>query len=126
MADLELLLQKKLPALNRDYIRGLNRDLSKHNLDDLFGRNVIAVQQKMLDELKQEQVAAEYSREQLQTAIRAVSEAFVAAALKHNRSSCAMSNFPDQHNPSTDYIGDVLTRCERQFDAALNALFAGH
>ncbi|WP_018412881.1 flavin monoamine oxidase family protein [Methyloversatilis thermotolerans] len=33
------------------------------------------------------------------------SETLIETAVQHNRTSCALSNFPDEHQPSDDYLG---------------------
>lgn len=35
------------------------------------------------------------------------SETLIETAVQHNRTSCALSNFPDEHQPSADYLGHI-------------------
>lgn len=116
---LDALLQQKLTLLKREYPRALNRDLAKHQSQYLFSRNVIGLQKKLLSELETELSTLECASEDLKSKLLNQAEAFVQSALTHNRSSCAISNFPDEHHPSTQYIGDVLAQCETLFDEFL-------
>ena len=122
MLELDILLQKKLPALNREYIRGLNRDLAKQNSRNLLGRNVLAAQRQLLADLKREIPDSDYCPDQLRVVLSKQAQAFVESALKHNRSSCAISNFPEERSPSPVYIGDVLAQCEALFKKFVSRL----
>lgn len=101
--------QAELNALLRIYTRGVNRDLAKHQLADLFGRNVLAAHDAMFEQAELELNKLGYLHE--------LSTALVSAALKHNRSSCALSNFPQEHHPSPDYVQNVLIQVEQLFTA---------
>lgn len=51
------------------------------------------------------------------------SDALLDEALQHNRTSCAMSNFPDEHAPSADYVVRIrsdLASAWRAFALSLN------
>ncbi|HEY9191509.1 MAG TPA: hypothetical protein VIO81_01410, partial [Methyloversatilis sp.] len=57
------------------------------------------------------------------------SDALIAAAVAHNATSCAISNFPDEHRPAADYqrqIRHELALAWRSFALSVNdALLAG-
>lgn len=116
MPELDILLQKKLNILKREYPRALNRDLAQHQSQQLFSRNVVALQEKLLKELEKELPKFEYADHELKPKLMNQVEAFIQSALTHNRSSCAISNFPEEHNPAAEYIGEVLVHCESMLD----------
>ena len=57
------------------------------------------------------------------------SDALIAAAVAHNATSCAISNFPDEHRPAADYLRQIrheLALAWRDFALSVNgALLAG-
>lgn len=116
MPELSDVMRSKLTVMNREYVRGVNRDLAKQNWQQLFSRNVVTVQQNLLKDLGQELSDAGCTGEKIKPDLMALLESFVQEALKHNRSSCAVSNFPDEHQPSSVYIGEVLAQCESLLD----------
>ena len=122
MDNLESILEKKLVQLKREYPRALNRDLAKHHIDQLFARNVIHLQQQIFSELKQELALNSINKTLLSDALKQQIETFIQIALKHNRSSCAISNFVDEHNPSRAYIGDVFMQCQHLLKRFLDEL----
>ncbi|MBC7208843.1 MAG: hypothetical protein H5U27_20390, partial [Methyloversatilis sp.] len=53
------------------------------------------------------------------------SDGLVGDALQHNRTSCALSNFPDEHAPSPDYVARIrvdLALAWRAFAQSLNQM----
>lgn len=121
MPELNDVLRSKLIVMNREYVRGINRDLAKQNSQQLFSRNVVAVQQSFLSQLGSD--LGDVPAETLKLDLVNLQEIFVQEALKHNRSSCAVSNFPDEHRPSAVYIGDVLAQCEALLDEFLKVRY---
>ena len=121
MPELNDVLRSKLIVMNREYVRGINRDLAKQNSQQLFSRNVVAVQQSFLSQLGSD--LGDVPAETLKLDLVSLQEIFVQEALKHNRSSCAVSNFPDEYRPSAVYIGDVLAQCEALLDEFLKVRY---
>ena len=121
MPELNDVLRSKLIVMNREYVRGINRDLAKQNSQQLFSRNVVAVQQSFLSQLGSD--LGDVPAETLKLDLVNLQEIFIQEALKHNRSSCAVSNFPDEHRPSAVYIGDVLAQCEALLDEFLKVRY---
>ena len=121
MPELNDVLRSKLIVMNREYVRGINRDLAKQNSQQLFSRNVVAVQQSFLSQLGSD--LGDVTAETLKLDLVNLQEIFIQEALKHNRSSCAVSNFPDEHRPSAVYIGDVLAQCEALLDEFLKVRY---
>lgn len=99
-------LKQELTIANRTYIRALNKDLALQNHTGMFLRNVVAVHQQLLDNLKPLQP-------DLDTKL-AVTDLFIQQALQHNRTSCAISNFPDEHQPPQQAIIEAIASCQNQ------------
>lgn len=109
------------PGMKREYDRGVNRDLSQQHWHELFKRNVTTVlKQIYADSLTQlqlipfkplgmeiDQELHELTFEILKPLEGLVDELLQYAIQKH-RTSCALSNFPSEHNPSREYIDDVV------------------
>lgn len=109
------------PVIKRQYDRNVNRDLSQQNAENLFKRNIDAVlQQTYEDSLKQlrqmsfdtHDVSAETGVSSLTSNVlgtfNGVIEELFQYALHKHRTSCALSNFPDEHNPSQEYLAVVI------------------
>ncbi len=118
-------------ALKRDYDRSINRDLSRQNWPDLLLRNVTA-QLQLGYQLTLQQLPAiergeerggewEKERDGLLAALlepyAGSDEELLQHAVQHHRSSCALSNFPDEHRPSPEYIARVIAAIEQQWQA---------
>lgn len=108
-------------TIQRQYDRSVNKDLSKQQWQDLFIRNVTAtLQQAYADSLVQlrqlsfQPDTADLSPRVLQAYDGFIDE-FVQYALTKHRTSCALSNFPDEHKPSQDYITDVLIQTNKDW-----------
>lgn len=108
-------------GIKRQYDRSVNKDLSQQNSQDLFLRNVTAVLQQVYQQalaqlqqlplseqnLESEQGSAELMT-QLLKAFDGMIEELIHYALQKHRSSCALSNFPAEHNPSPEYLAQVI------------------
>ncbi len=119
-AELEQLLQPLLMTAKREYQRGVNRDLSRHFVDGVFSRQLLINAASMLS-LTEPYVESclqqdkDHRQEVLSEAERITGkmvDALTDAALKHNHSSCALSNFPDEHHPSPETFKGVLVQLE--------------
>lgn len=117
LSGFEAHVNKLLPGVKRQYDRAVNRDLSRQQSQGLFKRNIAAVLQQVyqdaLELLRQVDFGSEGKGNDADL-IKPVLQAFdnlidelVQYALQKHRSSCALSNFPDEHNPSLDYIAEV-------------------
>ncbi|WP_455220758.1 hypothetical protein [Kaarinaea lacus] len=124
-------------GMKRQYDRNINKDLSSQNWNDLFKRNVVAVlQQAYQDSLLQLQKASVPPDKMQQQGFSALAiqalQAFdgmiddmLQYALQKHRTSCALSNFPEEHRPSDDYIVEVIQETNRDwqlFAAQVNHL----
>jgi monoamine oxidase len=117
-------------SVKRQYDRSINKDLSRQNWQALFKRNVTSVlKQAYQDSLVQLQ-SVSIAPERMETkngfstlAVQALKpfdgfiEDIMQYALQKHRTSCALSNFPDEHRPSDDYIGEVIQETNRDWQA---------
>lgn len=120
-------------GIKHQYDRGVNRDLSQQQYQDVFRRNVTMVlrenYQQALATLQQlsfekERAGSGQSKEQrhdlssvLLQNFDGVIEELILYALQKHRSSCALSNFPAEHNPSEDYVLEVIEEASRDWSA---------
>lgn len=117
-------------GIKREYDRSVNRDLSQQQYQDVFRRNVTLVLRKIyqqaLDRLQQslqeiDSVAKEKIDQgqelnsKLLQSFDGVIEELIVYALQKHRSSCALSNFPDEHNPSEEYLAEVIEETSRDW-----------
>lgn len=119
--SIEVKLASLRQQMKRQYDRGIVRDLSSHNTENLLHRNAITILNAIYDES-----LAEINKwnkknnmsvtpvEMTKSIIGALSvydgiiEELLQYAISKHRSSCALSNFPDEHNPSRDYVDMVI------------------
>ena len=127
--DFETYVNGLMPMLKRQYDRSVNKDLSQQNWDGLFQRNVIHVLKQAYDEglslLQQmssdlpkgqrNKEGSELSKQAIHY-FDALADELMQYALQKHRSSCALSNFPDEHNPAKDYIATVVQEIEREWE----------
>lgn len=120
------------------YQQELHRLLSSQHRDELTRTAVLAVvagiYREALDELATcglalHGVPVEQGRSALTPAVLApfhgFSDSFLAEAIQHNGTSCAISNFPDEHIPGPDTLHRIrqgLAGAWRDFALAANAL----
>lgn len=115
-------------SMKRQYDRGVNKDLSQQNWQDLLKRNVTWVlKQGYKDALSHLQsmtfapqgVSAEKDDSPLSVQalkpLDGLIDELMQYALQKHRTSCALSNFPDEHKPSQDYIADVLQQADKDW-----------
>lgn len=137
LAGFEHYIRSLLPSIKRQYDRGVNRDLSQQRWQELFKRNAaIVLQQVYQDALAQLQhvtldrdcmVGAggeAILNEQVFTPLLNLIDELIQYALQKHRSSCAMSNFPEEHNPSQAYINQVLHEVDREWSTFVSQVKA--
>jgi len=137
LAGFEQYVTKLKQSIKRNYDRSVNKDLSQQNWQGLFKRNVTAVlQQAYKDALVQlrtvsfvpdGEMADGISRISVQAlkSFDALIDELMQYALQKHRTSCALSNFPDEHKPSQEYIAEVIQEAEqdwRDFVSQVNTL----
>jgi hypothetical protein len=122
-------------GMKRQYDRSVNRDLSRQQSQGLFKRNVITVlrdsYQQALVELRQSALETTAGGSglgaQVVKSFDGFIEELIVYALQKHRTSCALSNFPDEHKPGQDYIAEVIEEASSDwsaFVAQVNALLA--
>ena len=122
-------------AMKRQYDRAVNRDLSQQKRQGLFRRNVTSVLRQTYQDallelqplvhagagLVTEGLAIQEGTDevgiQVLNAFDGMIEELIYYALQKHRTSCALSNFPQEHNPSKDTIADVIQEASRDWMA---------
>ena len=108
-------------SIKRQYDRGVNRDLSQQKWQDLFKRNVTGVLQQAYDNALSELNKLSFEQGDNALAIEALTsfdgfiEELLDYAIQKHRSSCALSNFPDEHNPAHDYVNEVMLEANKDW-----------
>lgn len=121
LARFEQFVQQLKRTMQRQYDRSINRDLSKQQWQDLFIRNVTASLREAYAESLAQLRQLSFKPDTPNLSARVLKpfddliDEFVQYALQKHRTSCALSNFPDEHKPSPDYIADVLTQTNRDW-----------
>ncbi|PPK64941.1 hypothetical protein B0F88_12318 [Methylobacter tundripaludum] len=108
------------PALKAQYQQLLAQDLSRQQWDGCFQRNVSAVLAQAYDEalahlktLPFDSAATPVNRglseltRQALTAFDGFVDDFLVFVVDTHRTSCALSNFPDEHKPDKAYVNEV-------------------
>lgn len=129
LADFEAYVKSIKPVIKRQYDRNVNRDLSQHNWHDLFRRNVVDVLKQAYEEAltylqqvssnlpkaQKKQEGSKLSKQALHY-LNELGDEIMQYALQKHRGSCALSNFPDEHNPAKEYIATVIEELEREWE----------
>ena len=117
-------------AMKRQYDRGVNKDLSQQNRQSVLKRNVTLVLKQAyndaLTQLQSQSIAADgvevenalsTNTDHPLTPLHGFIDELMQYALHKHRTSCALSNFPDEHKPSQEYIVEVLQAAEQDWQA---------
>ena len=129
------------PIMKRQYERSVNRDLSRQNWQGLFKRNVTSVLKQAYEDSLVQLQSVSFAADAVETgegfskvAFQALkvfdgfTEELVQYALQKPRTSCALSNFPDEPRPSEDYIAEVIQETSKDWQAfalRVNACITG-
>ncbi len=127
------------PVLKKHYERLLAQDLSQQNWDGCFQRNLVAVVAQAYQQalayahtLAFDASTAPIERGMSQLTQQALSafdgyvDEFVLFVVDKHRTSCALSNFPDEHKPDKIYLDAVRREIVghwQQFALELNDYF---
>lgn len=135
--DCNKYMQDLLPGIKRQYDRSINRDLSQQNSQGLFKRNVVTLlQQTYTDTWKHFQPLLSSSRESASEkttsllatnvldAFSGLADEVVEYALQRHRTSCALSNFPDEHAPDPIYVASVYKEIDHEWQAFVDKINA--
>jgi monoamine oxidase len=134
-----LYLAERKPALKKQYEQLLAQDLSKQQWNGCFQRNVLTVLELAYDEalahLKTlpfdsttplvNRGLSDLSKQALATFDGFVDDFLLFVVDKH-RTSCALSNFPDEHKPDKTYVNEVMREIAglwQNFALNVNAYF---
>ncbi len=105
-------------AAQRHYDRSANKDLSQQQWQGLFGRNVTLTLNTLYEDalpVIQQAVLETNNKDDILAPFTGVTDELAQYALQKHRTSCAFSNFPDEHTPSQDYISDTLLQAEKDW-----------
>ena len=108
------------PVLKQRYDQRLAGDLSRQQWLDCFQRNVVAVMAEFYDDAFAQLRLLTFDARRCQVKqgmvdltgqVLAIFDGFsdelLSYAVEKHRTSCALSNFPDEHKPDKAYVNDV-------------------
>lgn len=121
--------------MRSQYQQRLAYELSRQQWDGCFQRNVLFVLQKTYDEALKHLIELNFDsrRSQIDRGFSALTrqvlaefdgfvDEFLLFVVEKHRSSCALSNFPDEHKPDKHYVNTVKREIALLWqDFALNA-----
>lgn len=130
-------VKSMLPGIKRQYDRGVNRDLSQQRWQDLFKRNITTVLQAVYqdalaqlrlvsfehDGMSNGEENSDISKRVL-TPFPGLIDELIRYAVQKNRTSCALSNFPEEHNPNQAYLAQVLQDIELDWSGFVSQVSA--
>ena len=117
-------IRASVPMLQREYQRGVNRDLSLHRWQGILERQLLAVIERYLCQCTEtisnapKPIPDGETTEDTTILFRAladIKDQLITHALSFNRSSCALSNFGEEHVPGTQYLEQILTQVETRW-----------
>lgn len=137
--EFERYIAERKPALKRQYEKLLAYDLSRQQSQGCFQRNVLAVLEQFYDDALRQLKSlpfdasqcvvnngmSDLTRQVLGTFYGSVNE-FLLFVIDKHRTSCALSNFPDEHKPDKAYVDTVkrdIAELWRNFALNINAHF---
>lgn len=106
-------------ATKRSYDRSINKDLSNQQWQGMFGRNVNNALHYFFTEAKlliQQSSFSENDLDEILVPFTGIVDDIFEYALQNNRTSCAISNFPEEHNPSKNYMTETLLQAENNWE----------
>lgn len=123
------------PALKTQYQQLLAQDLSKQQWDGCFQRNVLAVLELAYGQalpfdsaaVQADQGLSELTKPTL-AAFDGFIDDFLMFAVDKHRTSCALSNFPNEHKPDRTYINGLkreIAGLWQNFAVNVNSHFLG-
>jgi monoamine oxidase len=130
-------ITERKPVLKKQYEQLLAQDLSKQHRDGCFQRNVLTVLEQVYDEAlvfvktlpfdsttsAVDQGLSDLTKQALVVFNGFVDEFLLFVVDKH-RTSCALSNFPDEHKPDKTYVNEVkrgIAALWQNFALSINA-----
>ena len=141
IAELKQTIVERKPALKKHYERLLAQDLSQQQWDGCFQRNIlIALEQFYAEALAQvKSLPFDTSTSPVNRGLSALTpqvllvfegfvDEFLLFVVDKHRTSCALSNFPDEHKPDKTYVNEVrhaIAELWQNFAIDVNAHFLG-
>jgi monoamine oxidase len=132
-------IAEQKPALKKQYEQLLTQDLSRRQSHGCFQRNVQAVLAQAYDEalafiktLPFDSSASPVNQGLSDLTIQALGafdgfvDDFLLFVVDKHRTSCALSNFPDEHKPDKSYVNKVMREIAglwKNFALAVNTYF---
>jgi monoamine oxidase len=132
-------IAKQKPILKKQYEQLLAQDLSRQQWDGCFQRNVLIVLEQTYDEalefvktLPFDSTASPINQglsdltKQALSAFNGFVDDFLLFVVDKHRTSCALSNFPDEHKPDKTYVNEVMREIAglwQNFALTVNAYF---
>jgi hypothetical protein len=132
-------IAERKSALKTQYQQLLAQDLSRQQWDGCFQRNVLAVLEQAYDEafvhlktLSFDSTSTPINRglsdlsKQALAAFDGFIDDFLLFVVDKHRTSCALSNFPDEHKPDKTYVNEVkreIAGLWQNFALNVNAYF---
>lgn len=127
------------PLLKKQYEQLLAQDLSRQQWDGCFQRNVLNVLEQAYDQalayvktlpfdsagLPVDRGLSDLTKPVL-AGLDGFVDDFLAFVVDKHRTSCALSNFPDEHKPDKAYVNEVMREIAgrwQDFALNLNAYF---
>lgn len=130
--------ERKL-ALKQQYDKRLAYDLSRQQWQGCFQRNVLAVLELFYDDAfsRLQTIPFDASQclvdngmsdltRQVLVIFQGIIDEFLLLVVDKHRTSCALSNFPDEHKPDKDYVNEVrrgIAELWRNFGLNINSHF---
>lgn len=121
----------------RDYNRAINRELSRQQPQQLLQRITTQIMQQCFDQALAKLATLEFDSKNsdvnngfselsvnILDTFDGLLDQFLQNVIKHHRGSCALSNFPEEHNPSHEYVNQTIESVGQQwrnFALAVNA-----
>jgi len=132
-------IAEQKPLLKKQYEQLLAQDLSRQQWDGCFQRNVLAVLEHTYDDalafvqtLPFDSAASPVNKglsdltKQALSAFDGFVDDFLLFVVDKHRTSCALSNFPDEHKPDKAYVNEVkrdIAGLWQNFALAVNSHF---
>lgn len=132
-------IAEQKPLLKKHYEQLLAQDLSRQQWDGCFQRNMLAVLEHTYDEalafvqtLPFDSAASPVNKglsdltKQTLRAFDGFVDEFLLFVVDKHRTSCALSNFPDEHKPDKAYVNEVkrgIAGLWQNFALTVNAYF---
>lgn len=137
--DFSRYITDRKPALKQQYEKLLAADLSRQQWQSCFQRNVLAVLEAFYEDALHKLQSISFDARQCSVsngmsdltrqvlvAFQGFVDEFLLFVVDKHRTSCALSNFPEEHKPDRDYVDEVkrdIAELWRNFALNINAHF---